>query len=113
MRKLIAIVLAISMMSCGVYKGKSVSLETAVASERPIKVKTINGERVTYTKVYKTDGQFYGVKAVNNKGDIVPLNPEDIEGVYIKSRSGTAIVSGFLGLTAGVILLNAIYNEDL
>lgn len=76
--------------SCVGYQGTSVSLEQAAREQKRTKIRSSSKKKHYYEKIVFEEGQFYGIKKLNKNRVKIPLDTNEIDDVYIQSKSKSA-----------------------
>jgi len=93
--------------SCRVYKKVPVTINEAVTSEKRIKIKTLDGNKLKFKRVVIVDGNYYGIKKVNGKLEKIPIDLNTIDTV----REHNTTLSIIYGVTiAATIALYISYG---
>lgn len=77
----------IMFQSCVGYQGTSVSMEQAAREQKRTKVLSSSKKKHYYEKIVFEEGQFYGIKKLNKNKVKIPLDTNEINEVYIQSKS--------------------------
>ncbi len=97
--KCLFLALMMLIQGCRVYKKETMTLEDASAANVAIKLKKNNGEEMTFTRIEKIDGEFFGIQESSQKIVQVPLKEEDIKELRLHNKA----MSSVLGLGLGII----------
>lgn len=102
--------------SCQVYRTSSISLDEASKIDEKVKVQTIEGKRIEFKKIDKEEDFYYGLK--RKKGELVkiPLNHEDIVGIFPKHKTASIVNTILLSLVVVglvTVIISSIVNIDL
>lgn len=77
----------IMFQSCVGYQSTSISLEQAAKEQKRTKIRTSSNNKYYYEKIVLEEGQFYGIKKLNKNMVKIPLDTNEINDVYLQSKS--------------------------
>ena len=113
--KVIAFVLSVLILfqGCTVYKSTSVTLEEAVQEQRKVQITTVDNQTLKFKRIVKRNGEYYGVKWLNDNTRDTKLFENDIEksrlsnnlDFDLKNENRTSIFDTILGFLPFIILI--------
>ncbi|MFC2148317.1 hypothetical protein ACFLR9_07085 [Bacteroidota bacterium] len=98
--------------SCVAYQSASVSLEQAVREQKRTKINTISQKKYHYEQIVFEEGQFYGLQKINKNMVKIPLDTNEIDNVFIQSKSKSTWVTVAI-IAIPLIALTIIAINDL
>ena len=99
---------------CTVYKKQNISLKEAANTNSKVKVITEENKTQKYLYIINKNGEYYGIKKINNKRTEAPLQQENLKGIRIKDKSTSNIYTAVLlgGITL-IVAIVGISNIDI
>jgi PBP1b-binding outer membrane lipoprotein LpoB len=97
---------------CVAYQSASVSLEQAVREQKRTKINTISQKKYHYEQIVFEEGKFYGLKKLNKNMVKIPLDTNEIDNVFIQSKSKSTWVTVAI-IAIPIIILTIIAIEEL
>lgn len=90
----IALLLAfiVLLQGCTLQKSASVTLEEAVQEQRKVQITTVDNQTLKFKRIVKRNGEYYGVKWLNDNTRDTKLFENDIEKIKIENKTMSIIV---------------------
>ena len=98
--------------SCVGYQSTSISLEQAAKEQKRTKIRTSSNNKYYYEKIVLEEGQFYGIKKLNKNMVKIPLDTNEINDVYLQSKSKSSWMT-IVAIAIPVIALVFIALDEL
>ena len=102
----------IMFQSCVGYQSTSISLEQAAKEQKRTKIRTSSNNKYYYEKIVLEEGQFYGIKKLNKNMVKIPLDTNEINDVYLQSKSKSSWMT-IVAIAIPVIALVFIALDEL
>ena len=98
--------------SCVAYQSASVSLEQAVSEQKRTRINTISQKKNHYEQIVFEEGQFYGLKKLNKNMVKIILDTNEIDDVFIQSKSKSTWMTVAI-IAIPIIILTIIAIESM
>lgn len=98
--------LLILFQSCATYQG-SYTMMDAFKSKKAVKLVTNRNNQLEYQKIDTLNGQWVGLKTVDNKLEYEPINTPSIVKIQLKRSNKSEQKEGLIivGIIAGIVLI--------
>lgn len=98
--------LLILFQSCATYQG-SYTMMDAFKSKKAVKLVTNRNNQLEYQKIDTLNGQWVGLKTVDNKLEYEPINTPSIIKIQLKRSNKSEQKEGLIivGIIAGIVLI--------